>query len=267
MKTTIITRVTKVTFLFLSLLLVAGCTDQSSDPTAADQNEPALASAPGEADTEEHSDGDLSENMTYLLNLSLMRGHLYVGEALYKDGHVEHAKTHMKHPESELYALVVPVLDANDSQGFATELETLAVAVETEQDQDTVSTAYTALTTGIGEAESLVPEHDAGLHRTLLLIEQILLVAGEEYGIAFVDGQLENAHEYQDSLGFVHVAKTMLENSATSSAEQLETKTKALAVLAELQPMWPSLIPPETITTQATQLYAAADNIHALVHH
>ncbi|MEE3190529.1 MAG: hypothetical protein VX281_06195, partial [Pseudomonadota bacterium] len=37
-----------------------------------------------------------SDDLAYLTHLSLIKGHLYVGAELYKAGHIEHAKTHMK---------------------------------------------------------------------------------------------------------------------------------------------------------------------------
>ena len=47
-----------------------------------------------------------------LTQLSLIRGHLFVGMELYRQGAVDHAKTHMKHPQDEIYASLRPAIRA-----------------------------------------------------------------------------------------------------------------------------------------------------------
>jgi len=46
----------------------------------------------------------VADDAEYLVQLGLMRGHLFVGNQLYLLGELAEAVTHMKHPESELYA-------------------------------------------------------------------------------------------------------------------------------------------------------------------
>lgn len=272
MKNTRINHTLKSAFLFSCLFAFSGCSEQKAEQTTEEAAESASIdhSDHGASEAKTSVAGETlqpTDNLTYLLNLNLMRGHLYVGQALYSEGHVEHAKTHMKHPESELYALVVPNFAALNADGFAEELEALAVAVESEKEISVVEEAYQTLSSAIDKAENLVPEKNASIGKTLQLIEQIVLVAAEEYEIAVVDGKLENAHEYQDSLGFVEVAETLLADTETTDASQAETKAKAQTILAALDPMWPGLVPPDTLTTEASQLYAAAESIHELVHH
>ena len=70
----------------------------------------------------------------YLTQIALMRGHLHVGIELYKNGYIDNAKRHMKHPKSELYSDIIPTFKAKNSEGFTVELENLASAVEGEED-------------------------------------------------------------------------------------------------------------------------------------
>ena len=78
----------------------------------------------------------------YLTQIALMRGHLYVGIELYKNGYVDNAKRHMKHPRSELYSDIIPTFKAKNSKGFTVELESLASAVEGEEDFKFISSKY-----------------------------------------------------------------------------------------------------------------------------
>ena len=205
-----------------------------------------------------------TDDLTYLTQLGLMRGHLLVGNALYQGGHIEHAKTHMKHPESELYADIEPALNSCQGSGFAAELQALAGAVETEQGDQAVAEAYAAIEAAIASHEALVAEASNTLAAKLALVVALLRVAGDEYGIAVVDGKMENAHEYQDAYGFTRIAKTIVSDTTTDDAATSVVLEKAAAVLDGLDTLWPGIIPPETLETEAGQLYGAAAQIQLL---
>lgn len=200
------------------------------------------------------------DDIAYLTQLSLMRGHLFVGYELYKAGHAEQANTHMKHPESELYADIAPVFAARGARGFAEELSGLAMAVEKDLGREAVDLAYTALTSAITKSEMAVAETAKSPKDNLKVVAQLLRVAGEEYGIAVVDGKMENAHEYQDALGFTTIAKAIIDS--IDGAPDVQNQAKE--ILAGLKPLWPSLVPPVMLSTEAGQLYGAAARIELL---
>ncbi len=211
------------------------------------------------------ADVDLAtDDLAYLTHLGLMRGHLFVGNALYQAGHVEHAKTHMKHPESELYGDIEPAFATRGGEGFASQLEALANAVEGEQGDRAVADAYAAVTNAIANHEGLVAEANASAVAKLKLVAALLRVAGEEYGIAVVDGKMENAHEYQDAYGFTQIAKAIVGGAANNDATAATALDKVAGILAGLDGMWPTLIPPETLETEAGQLYGAASQVELL---
>ena len=193
-----------------------------------------------------------------------MRGHLFVGNELYKAGHIDHAKMHMKHPKSELYAEVVPAFEARGSKGFAEELEMLATAVEGEKGDAAVAAGYAAVTAAIAKNEGFVSAASGTAVEKLKLAVALLRTAGEEYAIAVVDGKMQNAHEYQDAFGFTNIAKAILETSSKSNAAEAEVVGKAIAIIDGLKPLWPGIMPPETLTTEAGQLYGAASQIELL---
>jgi len=204
------------------------------------------------------------DDIAYLTQLGLMRGHLYVGYELYQSGHIEHAKTHMKHPKSELYVQIEPAFGIRGTSGFSTELLRISDAVEGELNDKAVSSAYATLVAAIAENEAAVDAESLVPAQRLKLVSDILRVAGEEYAIAVVDGKMQNAHEYQDALGFTTIATAIVNDIDSADANENSAKTSALTLLTSLKPHWPALIPPETLTSKASAIYVVAEKIESL---
>ena len=201
----------------------------------------------------------VTDDLPYLTQLGLVRGHLYIGHQLYMEGHLDHAKTHMKHPESELYAAMIPAFEARGTQGFANELAGLANAVNQDQGHEAVDKAYQLLISAISQNEQAVNEQTQSASERLKLAADLLRVAGEEYAIAVVDGKMENAHEYQDALGFTKTAHAVI-----SQLEDGEIKSKADALIENIMPLWPSIIPPAILDTTADEIYGTAARVELL---
>lgn len=247
-----------ITFTFVFLL--GGC---SEDINKRDIQNPPLDKQERKAQPIESV--EIKENeLDYLTQLGLMRGHLLVGRELYHAGHIEHAKMHMKHPESELYEVIRPALDKRGSKGFANELQALAVSVESEEGIEAVDIAYASAVSAIGQSENLVSEEHTNLEAKLNLAAAILMIAAEEYDIAVVDGEMQNAHEYQDAYGFTHIAEAIVDGAEKHSARDEMLMVKVAAIFSELQQLWPSLIPPAKLKTDASQLYDAAAQVALL---
>lgn len=258
-------------------LLTTGCADKPEKPQADSQEKAAHdMSAMQHGDMGEGGDTgegagegegasqaiDLSkDDIAYLKQLGLMRGHLLVGYELYKAGHVEHAKTHMKHPKMELYADVEPAFSPRGAAGFADELTALATSVEQEKDQAVVDAAYKNVTDAIAKSEGVAVLTPA---QKLQLVSGLLRVAGEEYAIAVVDGKMENAHEYQDAYGFTQICKQIVSNMNTKDAAVADAATKTQAIIEELTPIWPGIVPPDTLDFHASALHGAAAKVELL---
>ena len=202
-------------------------------------------------------------DVDYLAQLGLMRGHLLVGQALLALGERAAAQSHAKHPSDELYAGIQPSFAERGAIGFATELEAHAQAVA-KGDLAEVEAAYAALLAAIGRSEEVV---DASPSLAVRVIVSLLREAAAEYAIGIVDGQLENAHEYQDAYGFANVALSMARHRhatmATTDADRrlFEQIARRIAGLGD---MWPNLMPPEQLPQDAMRLHAAADDIERL---
>jgi len=204
-----------------------------------------------------------TNDVAYLSQLGLMRGHLLVGLQLYRAGHVDHARTHMKHPKSELYADLVPAFESRGAKGFGDQLTTLSSAVESDgSDRKAVEAAYANVLEGISEAESHVTATDPASR--LKVVVSLMRTAAEEYAIGVVDGKVVNGHEYQDAFGFTQTAETMVDNIEAGDNAELAAALKDID--GHIQALydagtWPDVMPPATVEADASQLYGAAARV------
>lgn len=262
---------------FASITTLAGCADSEGEgekASAVDEKAAASAQAlllegegeggegEGEGEGEGSSSTDLTtDDLAYLTQIALMRGHLLVGYQLYKDGHIEHAKTHMKHPQSELYAAMEPAFAARGANGFADELSALADSVADEEAIAEVTSKYNKLLAAITGSEFKVQAQSAAAK--LDLTQNLLKVAGEEYAVGIVNGKLENAHEYQDAYGFTQTAKAIVA-SINGDDNIIAARDKTLSIISGIEHLWPSVVPPESLDADASELYGAAAQIELL---
>ena len=200
----------------------------------------------------------------YLTQIALMRGHLHVGIELYKNGYLDNAKKHMKHPKSELYSDIIPTFKSKKTAGFAVELEDLASAVEGEKDFKFISSKYQNLSDAIAVNENYIDDSSRLLNKRIILVSSLLKVAADEYAIGIVDGNVENKFEYQDALGFTTVAKNILKNTTTYNEEEEIKKNKVLEIIENLSNLWPSLVPTGIIDGDAKIIYDAVAKINSV---
>ena len=164
----------------------------------------------------------VDDDVAYLAGLDFVLGHLTVGTALYAEGQVDMALTHMKHPKDEIYSDLIPAFAARNQPGFAEELAAIAAAVEAGAPAADVQAALGVLTAALNAARG-TPDARTEMDSVVALVR----IAADEYSIGVVDGALANLHEYQDSWGFVQVAMarlTGLEGSADPAVAAAATK-------------------------------------------
>jgi len=221
------------------------------------------ASEGGEGGESASSADSVSSDAVYLGQLKFIRGHLLVGVELYQEGDADASETHMKHPESEIYAALLPALEVRNAPEFADELSALAVAVESRQSVSAVTEAYDDLMSAISRAEGAV----APVTPRLLgdVIVDLVSTAAAEYDIAAgEDLSLENGHEYQDSFGFMRVAYDVL-----AQLEAMGTDSGITSSIRErmdtIMPAWSGLQPPARLPVQPSVIYGAASRIELTV--
>jgi hypothetical protein len=205
-----------------------------------------------------------SDDIAYLTQLALIRGHLHVGMDLYRQGENAAAQSHMKHPDDELYTALVLPFAARGVVGFAPELGRLAALVEGGAPVPEVETAYFETERKIADAELRVSAR--GLPAMIAVIARLVRTAAEEYAVGVNGGAVVNAHEYQDALGFVRIAGDLL--AGLDPAERVGADDHIGAVAQELQAIakaWPSVVPPAVVTTDAVLIADAAAHIESVV--
>ncbi|OFE12576.1 hypothetical protein PHACT_05025 [Pseudohongiella acticola] len=255
-------------WLGLGVVCVAGVamtscsSDESSDMAGMDHGA-MTASEGGEGGEGASSADSVASDAVYLGQLAFIRGHLNVGVNLYREGDEDASATHMKHPESEIYAALQPALESRNAPGFADQLAALATAVENGEPVADVEAAYEALLQGITAAELAVSNQSARLLGDVIV--DLVSTAAAEYDIAVGDDlSLENAHEYQDALGFIRIAYDMLDNVAA-----LTNDTSAVASIRNqldlVHPAWTGLQPPQRLHTEPSVIYGAASRIELAV--
>lgn len=222
-----------------------------------------LAACPGERALVGDGEGSAplaTDDTAYLVQLGLIRGHLRVGYALLETGADAAAATHSKHPSDELYADLEGAFEARGKPGFAPALSELATAFEAGDLRD-ASAAHDAVREAISDAESAAVVNPVKAANVIL---GLLRVAAWEYGVGITDGEVANAHEYQDAWGFTQTAKDWAAKLA-ESGEHAGVFSAIQARLAELDDLWPELVPSEVAPTMnAARLYGAAADVEIM---
>jgi len=232
-----------------NIFFLYGCSNENNNKTAHHEKGKKIAKV-YESDNE------------YLTQIALMRGHLHVGIELYKNGYIDNAKMHMKHPKSELYSDIIPTFKAKNSEGFTVELENLASAVEGEEDFKFISSKYKNLSDAIAINENYINDSSRLLAERIILVRSLLEIAADEYAVGIVNGKVENKFEYQDALGFTIVAKNILKKTATQSKEEEIKKNKVLEIIENLSDLWPSLVPTGIVDGDAKIILDAVAKIN-----
>lgn len=246
-------------------------TPRGDPPVLLAQAEGSEGRAAGEGEGEGEGEGGrasiLRDDALYLARLGLIRGHLNVGVDLYRNGHADAAATHMKHPADELYAGLKPALEVRGAPGFADALQQLADRVESGADVEAVEQAFATVEAGLEAAAAAVPaDKRTDADTRFGVIVQLLRTAAQEYAVALDDGRVVNAHEYQDALGFVRVARALVDAVAEDSAQmQREGVAAAVRVAREqldaIDDLWTELVPPERLDRDPARLFGATARI------
>ena len=206
-------------------------------------------------------DADLSTNdIAYLTQLGLIRGHLLVGHTLYQQDLPDLAETHMKHPQEEIYSSIEPAFANRGCAGFADELSQLAESVGNRTPSKSVAETYGSLSEAISACEGVVESIEP--IAITKVIENLLRTAAVEYQIGVVDGKMNNLHEYQDAWGFTQIAAEWARNPVfVNSADAIVVSERLQDLIASLDPLWPSLDAESVAEGDAEQLFDAAGQV------
>ncbi len=194
----------------------------------------------------------------FMKNLTLVEGHLIAGHELYKANAHDAAKSHMKHPRSELYGKLAPGFKEFGAPRFDATLEKMASAVAQGKSFAEVDQAHQTVATDIERARGKV---QLNTKVRLLALAQVIREAGVEYGEGVKDGKIVNAHEYQDAYGFVKAGVRLLDAASPSAPAEKEAIEQARRVLHNLSESWPPLISEGPVKLKPSEIYGAVSQI------
>ena len=205
----------------------------------------------------------VTDSVSYVYELSLIRGHLWVAERLSMTGYLDHAAMHAKHPEDEIYSDLVEVFEAKGLPGFASELSTFSNSVVS-GNKKAIEQDYLTLVDAIKGSQGSL---ELTVGELLELVNRLISQAAREYAVGIIDGQVNNVHEYQDARGFIEIAMDL-----TRTYEQkLGLSKNHLVVIGLLRDrleglleMWPALVPVDEVPFEASRLFGAAADVEIL---
>ena len=184
----------------------------------------ASEAAAGEGEGGAQADDDVS----LLTGLGFMEGHIRAGLALYAEGDVTAAKTHMGHPIEEKYGAVAEQLKAAGHGALEGQIRALAAATEAEAELAAIEALFDEVRATMEAARADYPET-----KQIEGLIALTRIAGEEYAVAVGDGEtVTDLHEYQDSWGFLQVVG--IEAGQMAENGDAELAGVAQAILAQV---------------------------------
>lgn len=140
----------------------------------------------------------------------------------------------------------MPALTARGAADFRADLARLAQLAEDNASVRDVEAAAAQVMAKLDAAANVLPADQRGSLKTRIGVALALLdTAADEYDTAVVDGKILNIGEYQDSLGFMRVAKTIIDSAAAElKARAPDVHASIVKAFADMRPAWPSAVPP-----------------------
>lgn len=193
----------------------------------------------------------------FLHALGLVEGHMTVGVFLYSNGDFAQARTHMKHPRDELYAVLVPELKKRNKQGFDKELSAVASSVEAGAAAQDVNAKMQTLRDALDRNGA-----PSNARARLEAAAKLVRTAAAEYAVGVKGGKIVNAHEYQDAWGFVQVAIRLIESAPADQREKNASQfAAARQQVLDLKKAWADIQGKQSVSEDSTLLAAAAARI------
>ncbi|WP_181454254.1 hypothetical protein [Halomonas sp. SL1] len=199
----------------------------------------------------------------YATNLAMMKGHLTVARELYQEGEQTAAQPHFGHPIHELYEPMAPAFEERGVDDVEPALKALIADTREGGEWGSHDEAYEAAFDAIDGALETV---DADLRGDVAFQSRIQLAllsqAMHEYEEAIGDdGEFVNVLEYQDSFGFVQIAREQLEQHADLYDD--ETRDELMAAYDATLKAWPSVVAPASPVMTPGELSASLFKLEA----
>lgn len=197
-----------------------------------------------------------NEDVNYLTNLGLMKGHLLVGKELLTLTEFEQSEPHFGHPVDEIYGDLEPQLTTRKVHEFKQDLTTLHELVKFSPQDKKVSSQYNLAMEKIDQAIAILPETKLNAPEFMIkVINRLLTVAKEEYGAAIIDNKIVEIIEYQDARGFVLTSEILYNRIKNNLRNQYPSLEEKLTLnLQNIKQGFPSAIAPEKAVISPQEL-------------
>ncbi len=175
--------------------------------------------------------------------LLMLKGHLLVGQELYRAGRLDDAAPHYLHPTEEIWGLIKDEIKTRKLPNFEGDLKALAGLVKAKKPAAEVFAKQDAVLAKLEKAMKASDKKAPAFAMTVA--PGVLSQAAEEYKEAFVDDKLANAVEYQDARGFVTAARGYVSAHAKGLAAKNGDAFKAVTGnMDEIAKAFPTAVPP-----------------------
>jgi hypothetical protein len=227
-------------------------------------NSPTAENTPAAPVTESQANqSGKSEDVEYMTNMALMKGHLLVAKELLDLNEPKQAEPHIGHPVEEIYSDVESQLKEKNVKEFKSTLDNLHDLVKSKPKDARVATSFASSMEAVDKAIGAVPQEKRNQPEFVLAaIDGVLDTAKEEYEAGIANGKIVEDIEYQDSRGFVIYAQEMYKGIAaqmqTAHPEQNKVITSSMSELAKA---WPSVIPPAAPAKTPEEVAKLVDTI------
>lgn len=197
---------------------------------------------------ESQSLANLPPDLAFAVRVTLLRGHLLVGDELVRQQQWNAALPHFLHPTEEIYGDIRDQLAGYRVPPFDGSLKALSDVVKAKKGGAEYAKALKAVHDALGAADAgMKAKHSDWPGFVVEAAVEALKAATGEYQQAVVGGKIAKPVEYQDARGFILQADRMIE----SVAPDLQRKDSAAldqvrAGLADLKKAFPSPMPPRT---------------------
>ena len=191
---------------------------------------------------------NLPPDQAFAARVTLLRGHLLVGDELVRQQQWNAALPHFLHPTEEIYGDIRDQLAGYRVPPFDGSLKALSDVVKAKKGGAEYAKALKAVHDALGAADAGMKAKQSDWPGFVVeAAVEALKAATGEYQQAVVGGKIAKPVEYQDARGFILQADRMIE----SVAPDLQRKDSAAldqvrAGLAELKKAFPSPMPPRT---------------------
>jgi hypothetical protein len=191
---------------------------------------------------------NLPPDLAFAARVTLLRGHLLVGDELVRQQQWNAALPHFLHPTEEIYGDIRDQLAGYRVPPFDGSLKALSDVVKAKKGGAEYTKALKAVHDALGAADAGMKAKQSDWPGFVVeAAVEALKAATGEYQQAVVGGKIAKPVEYQDARGFILQADRMIESVAPDlQRKDSEALDQVRAGLAELKKAFPSPMPPRT---------------------